>query len=428
MPSVNWREAADNWFGACCCSFGGISEKLVTRYANSYTCAKGLCLLSTTSVVVCKDDLLGCPFPNSDGSTKCEPEHDFAGEHSLSKEMLGSANIPATTVSSDNPRLDDFDGLCAVAEEVSSKVEDEVNGKAPDGERLSCMFRTCEVNENGASASGCCINKKSYIRDHDTGCCTLDASISSAKDPKSTTTTGIPGDRKSFLNGFLGNAFMARSSNLSKEVQWTEFLCPQCSCLLGAYPCANGNSPLDGGVRFFKSYISTCLPVGGSDDLFRKYTLEAMFTNQLLENAKDELSYRTVVRDLQSKRPMLQIVLLNPDSWCCSGDCSTMEPKIDMYPSVKVLFSDCCDSTEVQLRIDVLTLLRGTEEWVTKNQADEVYMLASQIKELIESLRSANNILPPSHTFLQGFTISSLRRCSICYVGRWIGLYCMSAV
>ncbi|URE26805.1 hypothetical protein MUK42_15562 [Musa troglodytarum] len=28
MPSVNWREVADNWFGACCCSFGGISEKI----------------------------------------------------------------------------------------------------------------------------------------------------------------------------------------------------------------------------------------------------------------------------------------------------------------------------------------------------------------------------------------------------------------
>ncbi|KAK3010674.1 hypothetical protein RJ639_011277 [Escallonia herrerae] len=339
MPSVNWREAADNWFGACCCSFGGISEKLVTRYANSSTSAKGMCLLSTTPVVVCKDDLLGCPFPNSDGSAKWEPEHDFAGEHSLSKGMLGSGNILATTVSSDNLRSDDFDGLCAVAKKVSSKVEDEVNGKAPDGERLSY------------------------------------ASISSAKDPKSTTTTGIPGDQKSFLNGFLGNAFMARSSNISKEVQWTEFLCPQCSCLLGAYPCANGNSPLDGGVRFFKSYISTCLPVGGSDDLFR---------------------------DLQSKRPVLQIVLLNPDSWCCSGDCSTMEPKIDMYPSVKVLFSDCCDSTEVQL----------SPTWsLTARQLDSCMNRDTGIQT---SLGGAKNlILCPS---LQKLDISTVMQENYCHL------------
>ncbi|XP_061953518.1 uncharacterized protein LOC133675962 isoform X3 [Populus nigra] len=31
MPSVNWPEMADNWFGGCCCSFGGASEKLVNR-------------------------------------------------------------------------------------------------------------------------------------------------------------------------------------------------------------------------------------------------------------------------------------------------------------------------------------------------------------------------------------------------------------
>ncbi|CAK8570254.1 unnamed protein product [Lathyrus sativus] len=42
IPSANWREVADNWFGACCCSFEGISEKLVTRYVNSHTCAQGM--------------------------------------------------------------------------------------------------------------------------------------------------------------------------------------------------------------------------------------------------------------------------------------------------------------------------------------------------------------------------------------------------
>lgn len=36
LPSVNWTDVADNWFGTCCCSFGGISEKLVTRYVKSY--------------------------------------------------------------------------------------------------------------------------------------------------------------------------------------------------------------------------------------------------------------------------------------------------------------------------------------------------------------------------------------------------------
>ncbi|CAK8530694.1 unnamed protein product [Lathyrus sativus] len=67
MSSANWRELADNWFGACFCSFGGISEKLVTRYLNSHTCAQGMCLLSSTSVTFSKDDLVESDFPERCG-------------------------------------------------------------------------------------------------------------------------------------------------------------------------------------------------------------------------------------------------------------------------------------------------------------------------------------------------------------------------
>jgi hypothetical protein len=89
----------------------------------------------------------------------------------------------------------------------------------------------------------------------------------------------------------------------------------------------------------------------------RKYTLERMFTSQLVESAKDELSFRTVVRDLRTKSPMLQIVLVNPNSWCCSGDCLDTKSntdsvlKLDLHPVIKVLFSDCSSNTESQLRL-----------------------------------------------------------------------------
>lgn len=82
-----------------------------------------------------------------------------------------------------------------------------------------------------------------------------------------------------------------------------------------------------------------------------------MFTNQLLESAKDELSFRTLVRDLKTKSPMLQIVLLNPNAWCCTGYCSgmdsTAEPisKLDLQPIIKVLFSDCGNHSESQSRL-----------------------------------------------------------------------------
>lgn len=82
-----------------------------------------------------------------------------------------------------------------------------------------------------------------------------------------------------------------------------------------------------------------------------------MFTNQLLESAKDELSFRTLVRDLKTKSPMLQIVLLNPNAWCCTGYCSGMDSstgpilKLDLQPIIKVLFSDCGSNSESQSRL-----------------------------------------------------------------------------
>uniref|UniRef100_F6GWT0 Ubiquitin-conjugating enzyme E2-binding protein n=1 Tax=Vitis vinifera TaxID=29760 RepID=F6GWT0_VITVI len=351
MPSINWREVADNWFGACCCSFGGISEKLVARYANSYSCGEESCLLDATSVILCKDDLVGFEFPDRDGDQNYESEPDCTEDDCINEDMQDAGGNH---------------GRCVCPTVKKEKMSD-LSGK------LNSLH----------------IQKEPF-------------------EQKVTKASEVLANKKSFLNGFLGNIFMARSYNLSKDVEWIKFACPQCSSLLGAYPCADGYAPLDGGVRLFKCYISTCLPVCESGDLFRKYTLERMFTSQLLESAKDELSFRTVVRDLRTKSPVLQIVLLNPNSWCCTGYClgteDTVDPvaNINLYPAIKVLFSDCSYRTESQIRM--------IEEWVTKNQADEVYMLDHLISELIVSLEAAMDMYPPSYTFLQGLPLSSLPR------------------
>ncbi|KAI3767967.1 hypothetical protein L2E82_18396 [Cichorium intybus] len=126
-----------------------------------------------------------------------------------------------------------------------------------------------------------------------------------------------------------------------------------------------------------------------------------MFTSQLLENAKDELSFRTV-RNLQTRSPMLQIVLINPNSWCSFGDCMdemVQISKINMYPMIKVLFSDCSNKTESQLR--------NLNEWATKIQVEDVYMLMTKV--LAESLELANTMLPPSHVSLPGLSLSFIR-------------------
>jgi hypothetical protein len=83
--------------------------------------------------------------------------------------------------------------------------------------------------------------------------------------------------------------------------------------------------------------------------------LGKLFVNLLLEIAEDEISFRTVVRDLKTKRPKLQIVLLSSKAWLFSGYC--YENDMDgshgtahLQPTVKVLYSNCSNSSEADLR------------------------------------------------------------------------------
>ncbi|KAL8126492.1 hypothetical protein AgCh_013687 [Apium graveolens] len=394
MPSVNWREVADNWFGNCCCSFGGISEKLVISYAKSYTSTTGLCLLNTSSVILSKDDLVGFNIP--DWIRKEDNELDFSANNGVHR-TTESKDITTMSFHSQTIMRNDIDRRIKKQCSLKDTPKLEVKGEIIDSDTSAQVSPTLEDVKNVPSTP------VHYIQDHDIKCCDHTGSEPSSKEHDSSA-IGLLENQKSFLDGFLGNVFMTKASNLSKDVQWVELSCPCCSCLIGAYPCGNSNAVFDSGVHLLKCYISTCSDAEASRNLFRMYTLERMFSSQLLECAKDELSFRTVVRDLQTKRPMLKIVLLNPNSWRFFGYCSSpveQAPRINMSPAIKLLFSDCSRSAESELRI--------IEEWVVKNQADEVFMLASQIKELIKSLELVKNVLPPSHTLLQGFSLSSLR-------------------
>ncbi|KAI3472507.1 hypothetical protein Pfo_031262 [Paulownia fortunei] len=402
MPSVNWREVADNWFGNCCCSFGGVSEKLVAEYAKSYTCAPGVCLLNTASVLLCKNDLLGCEFPDVQPRKFFETDLNSPSDNCLSRVSLNEVctQVRAGCCGSHS------DGVLGVDRTVKFPYsEDNITANTEygnskhlvDDDSLSCTFSALQIEENNAL-----MNKKS--QNCDIGFCCPDLLETSSKVLMNEGNVELLENQKVFLDGYLGNGFMVRSSGLSKDIRWIKFLCPQCSCLVGAYPCFDDNVPLDGGVRLFKCYISTCLPFNGSDDAFGNYTLERMFASQLLESAEDELSFRTIVRDMQTKSPLLQIVLLNPNSWGCGGSLHPAEPaaKLVMYPSIKVLFSASSHGMEFDSR----TL----DDWVRKNQADEIYMFSSQILELIRVLELVNSLSPASCTSLQGLFLSSMRR------------------
>ncbi|CAN8266369.1 unnamed protein product [Cochlearia groenlandica] len=334
MPSSNWRESADNWFGSCCCSFGGISEEIVAKYIESYACSSGLCLLSATTVLLSKDDLVEFVLSDKDGIEK------------------------------------EFESSLAI-----SCDHGEVNGDIHENGGESIHVLPCVVDKT--LVDECCVHESPPV-------CNESFEFEQQ----------VSVDKKFLLDGFLEDVFMAKRSNVSKNVEWIEFACPECSSPLGAYPSSRGSNgkPIDGGVRLFKCYISTSSATGESSDVFKKYTLERMFTNQLVECAKEELSFHVLVKDLTTKSPLFKIVLLNPNSWSSTGLCSSRDEPgsaVELSPIVKVLFSDC-DSAQVK-KID-----------------EEVYMMKGQGEVLIELLTNASKFLPSSCAYLQGSLVSSM--------------------
>ncbi|PQQ12606.1 uncharacterized protein Pyn_21773 [Prunus yedoensis var. nudiflora] len=176
MPSVNWREVADNWFGACCCSFGGISEKLVARYANSYACAKGVCLLNTTNITLCKEDLVGFEFPDWGERPRYDSESDGSGENGFSESELNSgSNLACNEI----PRFAEVKDAYFAEDFKFEVTKDESNS---EGVPHRCS--ESEYSGKMASTPGCCNYMGSHVQNYDVEGCRLHLSEISLEDPK----------------------------------------------------------------------------------------------------------------------------------------------------------------------------------------------------------------------------------------------------
>ncbi|MCO5592640.1 hypothetical protein L7F22_046643 [Adiantum nelumboides] len=52
LPCFDWREVAENWFGACCCSFGSVAEVLSVSFEQSLQLQPGKCLVGPSTFYV----------------------------------------------------------------------------------------------------------------------------------------------------------------------------------------------------------------------------------------------------------------------------------------------------------------------------------------------------------------------------------------
>ncbi|KAL9253153.1 hypothetical protein AKJ16_DCAP16931 [Drosera capensis] len=307
----------------------GVSEKLASDYVKSYRCVEGTYLVRSSTVILCKDDLIGCQFGGVDSLD--EPHGDCKlseGAVVLGKcHANGNGGFPLPP--------DDVKSL-------SLQCKDD---------KLVCEGHKEDEPENELS---CCPDVTDDV-DHGKSCSTSGSDI----------TVDLTADQKSFLN-----------------------------------------EPLDGGIRLLKCYISTSLPASSARDIFRKYSVEKMFADHLMESSKEELSFRTVVRNMKSRSNMMEIVLVNPNSWCCSGYCAEgvaeWSPKMNLDPVIKVMFFGICD--------DAKTNSRHGGERGSKEPDDEVFMLRHPRLELIKCLDTNKNMFPPSFSSLSGLLTSRIQR------------------
>ncbi|PWZ28567.1 hypothetical protein Zm00014a_020264 [Zea mays] len=408
MPSVDWEDVADNWFGGCCTSFGGAGEKLVSQFISAYGRLEGTSLLDATAITVETDYLeanlmfqVACSPLGRDFVDMKKAIFDVSDEndHTAGKIKLKNSEEQAKIIATHAQPP-------TILEEGPSVSSSETIGVSQTNQPVTSQIET---------DTDVYFEKELDLLLGDLGhCCCVNGSNGKVEDSPSQISLRnrqnmleIKRDYKLTKTISLGSSFVIKASNLLNDFEWVELFCGRCSSPLGSYPSQSSLVPADGRVRLFKCYTSTEIPVTGSHDVFRGHTLERVFVNLLLEVAEDEISFRTVVRDLKTKRPMLQLVLLSSKAWLSSGCCYENDTNgshgtTDLQPSVKLLYSDYRNASEADLRT--------VEEWASKYRAEELYMMRRQIDELTECLGSAMDNFPVSCSSLEGLLLSSLRR------------------
>lgn len=235
----------------------------MTRYARSYAPSKGRCLLTSRAVIICKDDILYCEFPEDERNQSCEYQRLLADEDDKqSKVLMHSGSNHATGPTHV------YEGKLKSMHLSDENLPGEAIGADSDMSILYCESPVLDSTRNETLETGCCLHRShSLSYDHEGS--VRDTSKDMCRHFNPPDEFKLPPSQRYFLDGFLGDVFMAKSHNISTAIEWVEFSCPQCSMLLGAYPCADSCAPLDNGVRFYKCCVSTDLPFEGSDDLFK---------------------------------------------------------------------------------------------------------------------------------------------------------------
>ncbi|XP_024541407.1 uncharacterized protein LOC112350074 [Selaginella moellendorffii] len=91
LPSVDWREATDDWFGVCCCGSSIRTESIVAGFEKNVTASHGKLLVGNSTCIVHASDLCQASPPVDSACDRAqEKEKSEAG--ALEVEVNGDTN------------------------------------------------------------------------------------------------------------------------------------------------------------------------------------------------------------------------------------------------------------------------------------------------------------------------------------------------
>jgi len=522
LPSADWRELADHWYGNCCCaSFGMKTESLIAQFQQSLTLSEGTCLVASTTCIVHHNDIVEDKFDKKvlqDNGGDCHGSANGCLSSDLKEDKIEDLDLNSASKVAFVKNGQDLEKLeelriaedhhvsrCTEASFMQRHFceprdccnilenEDWVGGRTlctkdilfeKDQENMGAVLCSDVHMNSGCTEelAGCrdepfCHSReseaKARVKDSEVsmqcsvtvqhGCKDLAISThqacecSTVEDQHGDSDFPIPccrssNDSADLSNEFLdtrtgseslGNGFMTGPGGPPEVSNWEPFFCNVCSYLVGAHS-RDTQEHTEKGVHLFKCQISSHDICSSSLNVFRQHTLERVFTHELLSNSEGNSSYRYVVRGFKTRAPLLQLVLLNHDSWVCSGACNkqwltkceaaseAMEthqasPVLDMQleitqslsteyssglrgqalhatlkPVVKFMYCDCSTFATEELSL--------IDKWAQLQQADDVYMLEEVVELLTSSLQANQLNFPPSCGSFQQFGLSYLEK------------------
>lgn len=307
LPSDNWKEIADNWFGSCCCTFGAVSENLVSQYITTYACREGKCLVHPASVIICQDDvetfmIAQSKTENSRQIVSSDPVGILITDNTSSSEHIRTFynkddKIPSGIVNATSSQFTFVkDSTCE--KEITNQCINEIqttliqmdlsllcnpvsivkpNLNATPETPLFSKSIDEKQTSNGLNSMRDCNPPIPFDDILTTGlasmklhCCAdkTDNACGSALSCMATSSQSQELPKQSH-NGSYGSGFVIKTANVFTDVRWVEVFCRKCKSLLGAYPSHGDNIPADKGIRLFKCYISSNIPGDGIQDIFR---------------------------------------------------------------------------------------------------------------------------------------------------------------